>query len=138
MPLYKLRLTVEHIDRLSGEETLFLFRFVSSCQHRYRHSRRPNANLSGDIRALAAAQVLHSAALNQYSYGATATSAIPSPNASVSMPANNQQCLNDSIIDTERSRGEVTGHSPLGFPHDCLGKGSVSSSDLRGTSEAPC
>lgn len=38
------------------------------------------------------------------------------------MPANNQQCLNDSIIDTERSHGEITGYSPLGFPHCCLGK----------------
>lgn len=65
-----------------------------------------------------------------------ATSAIPSPNASVSVPANNQQCLNDSIIDTERSRGEVTGHSPLGFPYHCLGKVSSISQPrmLRGAS----
>lgn len=88
--------------------------------------------------ALAAAQVLHSAELNQYSSDAVATSAIPSPNASVSVPANNQQCLNDSIIDTERSRGKVTGHSPLGFHYHCLGKGSVSSINPRRRLEAPC
>lgn len=38
------------------------------------------------------------------------------------MPANSQQCLNDSIIDTERSHSEITGYSPLGFGHCCLGK----------------
>lgn len=54
------------------------------------------------------------------------------------MPANNQQCLNDSIIDTERSRGKVTGHSPLGFHYHCLGKGSVSSINPRRRLEAPC
>lgn len=38
------------------------------------------------------------------------------------MPANSQQCLNDSIIDTERSHSEITGYSPLGFGHCCLGR----------------
>lgn len=64
--------------------------------------------------ALAAAQVLDWAQLNQYTSEAVATSAIPSPNAAVSTPANNQQCLNDSIIDSERSRGGATGHPPIG------------------------
>ncbi len=51
----------------------------------------------------------------------------PSLNTWVSAPANSQQCLNDSIIDTERSSSEIAGHSPPGFPSLLPGNGAVNS-----------
>lgn len=60
-------------------------------------------------------------ALNLYSYDVMCKNLYTflSQSTKISSPANSQQCLNDSIIDTERSHREITGHSPLGFTQCC-------------------
>lgn len=105
---------------------MFPLRFVFSYQDRCRHihASEVNAYLLGDSTGSccrAGITLSHAQSVFLWCHGHKCYTLL-SPNAWVSVPANNQQCLNDSIIDTERSHGEITGHSPLGFPHCCLGK----------------
>lgn len=60
-------------------------------------------------------------ALNLYSYDVMCKNLYTflSQSTKISSPANSQQCLNDSIIDTARSHREITGHCPLGFTQCC-------------------